>query len=269
MRAASENLVPVTLELGGKSPVIVQKGYSLDYAAAGIAYGKLANAGQTCIAPDYLMVHTDDVAPFVAAYDKAVAALYSKGPASDDYTSIINDRHYTRLNELLDDARSKGARVVESGPKPTDANRRPHTLAPMIVLGATDEMRIMQEEIFGPVLPILTYRQIDEAIAHINARPRPLALYYFGDNGEERRKVLARTTSGNVTINGTLMHYAQDDLPFGGVGPSGMGAYHGIEGFRTFSHAKGVFDQGRWNVSNLLRAPFGQVADKILRLMLR
>jgi coniferyl-aldehyde dehydrogenase len=269
MRSASENLVPVTLELGGKSPVIVQKGYSLDYAAAGIAYGKLANAGQTCIAPDYLMVHEDDVASFLTAYDKAVAGLYPNGPASDDYTSILNDRHYARLNELLDDARSKGARVVESGPKPSDANSRPHTLAPMIVLGATDEMRVMQEEIFGPVLPILTYRQIDEAIAHINARPRPLALYYFGDSGEDRRKVLARTTSGNVTINGTLMHYAQDDLPFGGVGPSGMGAYHGIEGFRTFSHAKGVFDQGRLNASNLLRAPFGQVADRILRLMLR
>jgi coniferyl-aldehyde dehydrogenase len=269
MRAASENLVPVTLELGGKSPVIVQKGYSLDYAAAGIAYGKLANAGQTCIAPDYAMVHENDVALFVAAYDNAVAALYPNGPASDDYTSIINDRHYARLNELLSDARSKGARVVESGPKPNDANSRPHTLAPTTVLGATDEMRIMQEEIFGPVLPILTYRQIDETIAYINARPRPLALYYFGDKGEDRRKVLARTISGNVTINGTLLHCAQDDLPFGGVGPSGMGAYHGIEGFRTFSHAKGVFDQGRWNASNLLRAPFGRLADRILGLMLR
>jgi len=269
MRSASENLVPVTLELGGKSPVIVQKGYSLDYAAASIAYGKLANAGQTCIAPDYLMVHEDDVASFLTAYDKAVAGLYPSGPASDDYTSILNDRHYARLNELLDDARSKGARVVESGPKPSDPSSRPHTLAPMIVLGTTDEMRIVQEEIFGPVLPILTYRQIDEAIAYINARPRPLALYYFGDSGEDRRKVLARTSSGNVTINGTLMHYAQDDLPFGGVGPSGMGAYHGVEGFRTFSHAKGVFHQGRWNASNLLRAPFGRIADKILGLMLR
>jgi coniferyl-aldehyde dehydrogenase len=269
MRAASENLVPVTLELGGKSPVIVQKGYSLDYAAAGIAYGKLANAGQTCVAPDYAMVHEDDVALFVAAYDKAVAALYPNGPASDDYTSIINDRHYARLNELLSDARSKGARIVESGPKPSDANSRPHTLAPTIVIGVTDEMRVMQEEIFGPVLPILTYRQIDETIAYINVRPRPLALYYFGDKGEDRRKILALTISGNVTINGTLLHCAQDDLPFGGVGPSGMGAYHGIEGFRTFSHAKGVFDQGRWNASNLLRAPFGHLADRILGLMLR
>ena len=269
MRAASENLVPVTLELGGKSPAIVQKGYSLNYAAAGIAYGKLANAGQTCIAPDYLMVHEDDVAQFLTAYDKAVTGLYPNGPASDDYTSIINDRHYVRLNELLDDARSKGARVVEAGPKRSDANRRPHTLAPTIVLGATDEMRIVQEEIFGPILPILTYREIDEAIAYINARPRPLALYYFGDNSEDRRKVLTRTASGNITINGTLMHYAQDDLPFGGVGPSGMGAYHGIEGFRTLSHAKGIFEQSRWNASNLLRAPFGQLADRILGLMLR
>jgi coniferyl-aldehyde dehydrogenase len=269
MRAASENLVPVTLELGGKSPVIVQKGSSLDHAAAGIAYGKLANAGQTCIAPDYLMVHEDDVASFLTAYDKAVAGLYPNGPASDDYTSIINDRHYARLNELLEDARTKGARVIESGPNPSGADSRPHTLAPRIVLGATDQMRIMQEEIFGPVLPILTYRKIDEAIAYINARPRPLALYYFGDNIEGRRKVLARTTSGNVTINGTLMHYAQDDLPFGGIGPSGMGAYHGIEGFRTLSHAKGIFDLGRWNASNLLRAPFGQLADRILGLMLR
>jgi coniferyl-aldehyde dehydrogenase len=269
MRSASENLVPVTLELGGKSPVIVQKGYSPDYAATGIAYGKLANAGQTCIAPDYLMVHEGDLPSFLTAYDEAVAALYPSGPASDDYTSIINDRHYARLNDLVEDARIKGARIIEPGPKPSAANSRPHTLAPTIVLGATDEMRIMQEEIFGPVLPILTYREIDEAIAYINARPRPLALYYFGDNSEDRRKVLARTTSGNVTINGTLMHYAQDDLPFGGVGPSGIGAYHGIEGFRTLSHAKGVFDQGRWNASNLLRAPFGRLADRILGLMLR
>jgi coniferyl-aldehyde dehydrogenase len=214
----------------------------------------------------------EKAAPTVAslgAYDKAVAALYPDGPASDDYTAILNDAHYARLNQLLGDARSKGARVMEAGLKLSGSNSRPHTLAPIIVLGVTDEMRIMQEEIFGPVLPILSYRQIDEVIAYINARPRPLALYYFGDNGEDRRKVLARTISGNVTINGTLVHYAQDDLPFGGVGSSGMGAYHGIEGFRTFSHAKGVFDQGRWNVSSLLRAPFGQIADSILRLMLR
>jgi coniferyl-aldehyde dehydrogenase len=269
MKAASDNLVPVTLELGGKSPVIVAKGHALDRAAAGIAYGKLSNGGQTCIAPDYALVHEDEIEAFTAAYDKAVASLYPNGPASDDYTSIINDRHYARLTGLVDDARAKGARILEVGQKPVDARRRPHTLAPMIVLDAKDDIRIMQEEIFGPVLPIRPYREIGEAIAYVNARPRPLALYYYGGDGEDRRKVLSRTTSGNVTINGTLMHYAQEDLPFGGVGPSGMGAYHGIEGFRALSHAKGIFEQGRWSGGNLLRAPFGRLADTILKLMLR
>ena len=247
MKAASENLVPVTLELGGKSPVIVARGHALDHAAAGIAYGKLANAGQTCVAPDYVLIHEDDIDAFVAAYDKAVAALYPDGPASNDYTSIINDHHYARLTGLIEDARAKGARIMEVGVRPDEARGRPHTMPPTVVVGAKDEMPIMQEEIFGPILPVLPYRDIDEAIAYVNARPRPLALYYFGGDGEDRRKALTRTTSGNVTINGTLMHYVQDDLPFGGVGPSGMGAYHGIEGFRSLSHAKGIFDQGRWN----------------------
>ena len=269
MKAASDNLVPVTLELGGKSPVIVAKGPALDHAAAGIAYGKLANAGQTCIAPDYALVHEDQIEAFTAAYDKAVAALYPTGPASNDYSSIINDRHFARLTGLIDDAHAKGARILEAGPQAGEAGRRPHTLAPTIVLDARDDMRIMQEEIFGPVLPVLPYRDIDEAIAYVNARPRPLALYYYGGDGEDRRKVLSRTTSGNVTINGTLMHYAQDDLPFGGVGPSGMGAYHGIEGFRALSHAKGIFEQGKWNGGNLLRAPFGRLAETILKMMLR
>jgi len=269
MKAASDNLVPVTLELGGKSPVIVARGHALDHAAAGIAYGKLANGGQICIAPDYALVHENEIGAFTAAYDKAVCSLYPNGPASDDYTSIINGRHFARVTALVDDARAKGARVLEVGRKPGDAGCRPNTLAPMIMLDAKDDMRIMQEEIFGPVLPVLPYRDIDEAIAYVNARPRPLALYYYGRDGEDRRKVLSRTTSGNVTINGTLMHYAQDDLPFGGVGPSGMGVYHGIEGFRTLSHAKGVFEQGRWNGGSLLRAPFGRLTDAILKLMLR
>jgi coniferyl-aldehyde dehydrogenase len=182
---------------------------------------------------------------------------------------MLNDRHFERLSELLDDARAKGARVVEVGHNPADAQRRRNTLAPTIVLDARDDMRIMQEEIFGPVLPILPYRHIDEAIAYVNSRPRPLALYYFGDDDASRRKVLSRTISGNVTINGTLIHYASDDLPFGGVGASGMGAYHGIEGFRALSHAKGVFEQGRWNGATLLRPPFGALADRVLNFMLR
>jgi coniferyl-aldehyde dehydrogenase len=269
MKAASANLVPVTLELGGKSPVIVSKGYALDHAAAGIAYGKLANGGQTCIAPDYALVHEDEIEAFNAAYDKAVAALYPDGPGSDDYTSVINDRHCARLTGLIDDARAKGARILEVGLKANEAAHRAHTLAPTLVLDVRDDMQIMQDEIFGPVLPVVSYRDLDEAIAYINARPRPLALYYFGHNDDDRHKVLSRTTSGNVTINGTLMHYAQEDLPFGGVGPSGMGAYHGVEGFRALSHAKGIYEQGRWNGSALLRAPFGWLADMVLKVMLR
>lgn len=270
MKAASDNLVPVTLELGGKSPAIVAKGHPPDHAAGSIAFGKLANAGQTCIAPDYALLHESDVEPFLAAYGQAISALYPQGPGeSEDYSSIVNERHFARLNALLDDARGKGARIMEVGRKPGEAQGRARTLAPSVVLGATDDMAILKEEIFGPILPVVTYRDIDEAVAYVNARPRPLALYYFGGDGEDRRKVLARTTSGNVTINGTLLHYAQDDLPFGGVGPSGMGAYHGLEGFRALSHAKGVFEQGRWNAANFLRAPFGWVADAVLKIMLR
>jgi coniferyl-aldehyde dehydrogenase len=269
MRAASENLTPVTLELGGKSPVIVAPGWAHDRTAASIAYGKLANAGQTCIAPDYVLVHADEVKAFAAAYGRAVEALYPDGPLSDDYTSIINGRHFDRLRRLLDDARAKGAYVSDVGKRPETAAGWPHTLAPSVVLGATGDMAIMQEEIFGPVLPVLPYGTIDEAIATVNAHPRPLALYYFGGDDGDRRKVLSRTTSGNVGINATLMHYAQDDLPFGGVGPSGMGAYHGVEGFRRLSHAKGVYVQGRWNAADLMRAPFGRLADAVLRAMLR
>jgi coniferyl-aldehyde dehydrogenase len=269
MRAASDHLVPVTLELGGKSPVLVDRGQALDRVAADIAYGKLANAGQTCIAPDYVLLPESDVDAFVNEFGKAVAALYPKGPASEDYTSIVNVRHFERLRGLLDDARAKGARIVETGPSPEHATHRAHTLAPTLVLDVRGDMRIMQEEIFGPLLPIVSYRDLDEAIAFVNARPRPLALYYFGTSAANRTRVLTRTTSGGVTINGTLLHFAQEDLPFGGVGPSGFGAYHGIEGFRTFSHQKAVFDPGRWNGGALLRPPFGRLTNVILSFMLR
>ena len=269
MRAASEQLVPVTLELGGKSPVLVDRDQPLARVATDIAYGKLANAGQTCVAPDYVLLHESEVEAFIEAWNKAVAALYPEGPASEDYTSIVNVRHYERLRGLLDDARAKGARVVDTGPSPEHAKRRAHTLPPTLVLNVHDDMRIMREEIFGPVLPIVTYRDLDEAIAFVNARPRPLGLYYFGSSAPNRRQVLTRTTSGGVTINGTLLHYVQDDLPFGGIGASGFGAYHGIEGFRAFSHQKAVFEVGRWNGGALLRPPFGGLTDVILSFMLR
>jgi coniferyl-aldehyde dehydrogenase len=269
MRAASQHLVPVTLELGGKSPVLVDRGQPLERVAADIAYGKLANAGQTCIAPDYVLLHEGDVDRFVEAWGKAVAALYPQGPASEDYTSILNVRHYDRLRGLLDDAQAQGARVVETGPSPEQAKARAHTLPPTLVFDVRRDMRIMQEEIFGPLLPVVTYREFTEAIAFVNARPRPLALYYFGSDATNRTRVLTRTTSGGVTINGTLMHYVQDDLPFGGVGASGLGAYHGIEGFRTFSHRKALFGVGRWNGGALLRPPFGRLTNIILSWMLR
>jgi coniferyl-aldehyde dehydrogenase len=269
MRAASEHLVPVTLELGGKSPVLVDRAQPLEGVAAAIAYGKLANAGQTCIAPDYVLLPEGDVDAFVAAWEKAVAAYYPEGPSSQDYTSIVNPRHYDRLRGLLDDARAKGARIVETGPSPERAKSRAHTLPPTLVLDVHDGMKIMQEEIFGPVLPIATYAELDDAIAFVNARSRPLALYWFGSSAANRTRVLTRTTSGGVAINSTILHYVHDDLPFGGVGPSGFGAYHGIEGFRAFSHQKAVFDQGRWNGSALLRPPFGRLTNFILSWMLR
>lgn len=269
MRAASENLVPVTLELGGKSPVIIAPGQVNDATVSRIAFGKLANGGQTCVAPDYVMIHESEVEAFTSAYSRAVSSLYPEGPTSIDYTSVVNDKHFSRLKRLLGDATSKGARVVATGRRPEAAESRPRTLAPTLVLNTSDDMEIMQEEIFGPLMPVLTYDRIDETISYVNAHPRPLALYYFGNDDADRRRVLSRTTSGNVGINNTIMHFAQEDLPFGGVGPSGMGSYHGFEGFRSMSHAKGIYVQGRWNAANLLRAPFGRVADVILGFMLR
>jgi len=269
MKAASDHLVPVTLELGGKSPTVVARGQVHARTMGSIVFGKLSNGGQTCVAPDYALVHEDDLDAFVTQFDATVRASYPEGPTSRDYTSIVSNGHYTRLKNVIDDARQKGARVVEVGVSPESAVRRTRTLAPTLVLSAHDDMTVMQEEIFGPILPVRTYRTMDEVIDYINARPRPLALYYFGNRDADCDKLLARTTSGNVGINNTMMHVAQDDLPFGGVGPSGMGAYHGVEGFRAMSHAKGVFVQGRWNLPSLLRAPFGKLIDLALAAALK
>jgi coniferyl-aldehyde dehydrogenase len=267
MKSAAQNLVPVTLELGGKSPVIIAEDAVIARAAARVAYGKLANAGQTCIAPDYVLIHEDHVEDFAKAYEAAVTKLYPGGTSSQTYTSIINPHHVARLRGLIEDARKKGARVIEISPGQA-APAETRKLAPAIVLHANDTMLLMQNEIFGPILPVVTYRDIDEAINFVNRRPRPLALYYFGGDGEARRKVLERTTSGDVTINDTLMHYVQNDLPFGGVGPSGLGAYHGHEGFKTLSHAKGVFEQARWNFGYLLRPPFRRTTGLAIRYLL-
>ena len=269
LKSASENLVPVTLELGGKSPVLIAEGYSFERATSRIVFGKLLSAGQTCIAPDYALVHETEVDAFIKAYDQSVKKVYPQGPNSDDYTSIINDKQFNTLKALLDDAQKHGAKIIEVGNNPKEALNRPHTMPPILVTGITDQMQIAKQEIFGPILPIIAYKTLDEAIDYINARPRPLALYFFGNSAEDKRKVLNRTISGNVTLNGTFAHIAQDDLHFGGIGESGMGAYHGKEGFLALSHAKGIFEQGRWNGMDMLHPPFGNLIKNLIRFFLR
>jgi coniferyl-aldehyde dehydrogenase len=266
MKAASDNLVPVTLELGGKSPAIIDQGYAADRAAASVAFGKLVNAGQTCTAPDYVLVPSPQVGAFAVAYERVVRAYYPAGERDDAYAAIISRQHYDRLRGLVEDARAKGARIVEIGAATTP---RENTLVPTLLLGATQEMRVMQEEIFGPILPVVAYEAIDDAIAYVNARPRPLALYIFSNRRDAIETVLTRTISGNVTVNDTLLHYAVEDLPFGGVGPSGMGVYHGEEGFKQFSHAKGVFIQSRWNLAGLLHPPYRKLTDAILSYLMK
>ncbi|WP_460481908.1 coniferyl aldehyde dehydrogenase [Comamonas humi] len=270
MRAASDHLVPLTLELGGKSPAIVARGHVNGRTLQSLVYGKLSNAGQTCVAPDYALVHEDDLEAFIAQYAATVQRFYPDGLSSADYTTIASNRHYDRLLGLVEDARRRGARIIEMGDRSVhvSGHERERSLPPTLIVNVADDAPIMQEEIFGPVMPVRTYHQIDEAIAYVNARPRPLALYYFGTEDGDCARLLERTTSGNVGINNTLIHVAQDDLPFGGIGPSGMGAYHGIEGFRAMSHAKGVFVQGRWNLPGLLHAPFGRLADMAVALTL-
>jgi coniferyl-aldehyde dehydrogenase len=255
MRAAADNLTPVTLELGGKSPVIVCRDYPLKKAARTIAIGKFLNAGQTCIAPDYALVPADLALPFAEAVIDETRRLYPTIAGNADYSSIVSDRHFRRLGELLDGARAMGARILAREDKAAEAERK---LPPTVVLGATAEMAIMREEIFGPILPVIPYADLDEAIGHVNAGAKPLALYCFSNDHTVVDGVLARTSSGGVTVNGTLMHCAQDDLPFGGVGPSGTGAYHGRDGFIRLSHARAVFEVGRWSGLDRLAPPYGR-----------
>jgi len=268
MRAAADNLVPVTLELGGKSPAIVHGDFPLDKAVERIVAGKCFNAGQTCIAPDYALVREDQVEAFVEAFRARVAAFYPTLADNADYTSIVNERHYKRVVGLLDEARQRGARIVEANPAGETLDPAQRKLAPTLVIGAPDDSAVMQDEIFGPVMPVVPYSRLEDAIAYVNARPRPLALYYFDRDGERTRKVLSETTSGGACVNDTLLHVGQDDLPFGGVGPSGMGSYHGPEGFYTFSHKKAVMFQPRLNSAGLLSPPFGKTLDRLLGFMI-
>lgn len=272
MEAAAKNLVPVTLELGGKSPVFLGKDADLKKAGERIAMGKMMNAGQICLAPDYLYVPEEMEEGAIAAVQLGVHEMYPTLRDNDDYASIVSDRHFDRLKGLVEDAREKGADVIEVNPADEDFSNANSRKMPLTILrNVTDDMKAMQEEIFGPVLPVKTYKAIDEAIDYVNANDRPLGLYYFGEDSGEREKVLTRTISGGVTVNDVVFHVSMEDLPFGGVGPSGMGSYHGIEGFREFSHARSVYTQPKIDVAKLggFKPPYGKGTDKAIRTMIK
>ena len=272
MEAAAANLVPVTLELGGKSPVFM--GRNADFAKAGerIALGKMMNAGQICLAPDYMYVPQDKEDEAIAGVAKGVKNMYPTLLENDDYASIVSDRHFERLQGLVADAREKGAEVIEVNPGDEDfSNANVRKMPLNIVRNVTDDMKVMQEEIFGPVLPVKTYKQIDEAIDYVNEHDRPLGLYYFGENKGEQEHVLTKTISGGVTTNDVIFHISMEDLPFGGVGPSGMGSYHAIEGFREFSHARAVYHQPKIDIAKLggFKPPFGKATEKAIATMMK
>ncbi|MGE0098345.1 MAG: coniferyl aldehyde dehydrogenase [Hydrogenophaga sp.] len=267
--AAAANLTPTTLELGGKSPCVVDASCDLNTAAIKIAHGKLLNAGQTCIAPDYVLLPRGQEAAFEQAYAAAVAQLFPTIAGNPDYAAIVSDRHLARLTALLDEARAQGARVVDLSPSsgPTPASSR--QMNPTLVFNPAPELRLMKEELFGPILPVLPYDTMDEAIAFINARPRPLAQYWFGTDSASRDRLLRSTVSGGVTVNDTLMHVAHEGLPFGGVGDSGWGSYHGESGFLRFTQQKPVLEQSRWAMGHLFYPPYGVRFDRVMGLLKR
>ncbi len=267
MRAAAENLVPLTLELGGKSPVIVGSGISPRSAADKIMAGKCFNAGQTCVAPDYVLVPKGDLGAFVAGCEAAVVKMYPTIGANPDYTSIINAAHFRRLSAYVSEARERGVKVVEVNPANETLDPANRKIALTILVDPPDDLAVMQDEIFGPVLPIKTYDTLDGAIDYVNDRPRPLSLYFIGHDEDEIEQVLTKTISGGVCVNDTILQVGIDDLPFGGVGPSGMGHYHGREGFASFSKMKPVLRQARLSGTALLRPPFGRAVELLLKLL--
>lgn len=264
--AAARNLTPITLELGGKSPALIDRSVELSAAAHRIAFGKLLNAGQTCIAPDYVLCPREFEQQFVELFFASVERLYGSDPNNPDYTSIIDHPHYDRLEGLLDDARRKGAQIETRAERLTDW-RTLRKFPPFLVRSPTAEMSLSQEEIFGPILPIVAYDRAEEAIAYVNARERPLALYWFGRDTRSRDKVLRETISGAVTINDCLLHIAQENQPFGGVGASGMGAYHGEWGFRSFSKEKPVFYRPRFSATILTQPPYSRLFESVVTVL--
>jgi coniferyl-aldehyde dehydrogenase len=265
MAAAAQNLTPVTLELGGKSPAIVAPDYPLATAVDRIAAGKFLNAGQTCIAPDYVLLPRAMIPAFVEEMQKYISQRYTDIADSPDYASIINAAQYARLKSYLDQAHAAGAKIVELGTG--DAGKR--ILPPTLVLDAREDLALMQDEIFGPILPLVAVDSVEAAIDYVNARPRPLALYHFDLDKARTERVLQRTVAGGVSVNDTVMHFAQIDLPFGGVGPSGVGHYHGREGFLTFTKQKPVLYQARWTSMKLMRPPYRGIADFLVKFLTR
>jgi coniferyl-aldehyde dehydrogenase len=267
MSAASENLTPVTLELGGKSPAIVHEGFPLDVAVKRILVGKLYNAGQTCVAPDYLLVPVGREHDVELLATTILPSLYSSLVSNPDYTRILSRRHYEELAGWRDEAAASGARVVELNPANELCTAENQVFPPTLLFGPPADSTVMRREIFGPILPVVTYRRLDDAIAFVNARPRPLALYYFDRNNRRIARVVRETISGGVLINDVVVHWGQHDLPLGGVGPSGMGHYHGIHGFQAFSKKKGVMVQSRWPPTQLLAPPYAERQGIIERLL--
>jgi coniferyl-aldehyde dehydrogenase len=248
----------VTLELGGKSPTVIDRDFPLDKAMGSLMLGKLYNAGQTCIAPDYLFVHESQQEQLIERIRTQVAEMYPRLAANSDYTSIINERHRERLRGYLDDAREKGATLLELNPGDEAPERFSETrkLPPTLLLDVDDSMAVMQNEIFGPLFPIKTYREFDEVIAYINAHPRPLASYIYSFDSKRLAHFRARVVSGGMAVNSTVLQVAQEDLPFGGVGESGIGRYHGHYGFETFSHQRAVYRQLYPNLMHLVAPPY-------------
>ena len=272
LHAAADNLVPVTLELGGKSPTILGRGADLKRAGERIALGKMMNAGQICLAPDYLLVSKERESEVIDGIRQGVAAMYPTLLSNEDYAAVINARHRDRLKGLIADAVEKGAEAIEINPGGEDFSAANLNKMPLTILRNVDDgMKVMQDEIFGPILPVKTYKGIDQAIDYVNAHDRPLGLYYFGDDRAEREQVLSRTISGGVTVNDVLFHVGIDDLPFGGIGPSGMGSYHGPEGFKTFSHARSIYTQPNIDIAKLagFRPPFGKATDRAVAMQMK
>ncbi len=259
MQSASKNLVPVTLELGGKSPVIIGRSAKLDLAGTRLTFGKLLNGGQLCLSPDYVVVPNELEEQLIARVVQEAQSMYPNITENEDYAGVINERHFARLQNYIDDAVAKGAKLTIVGADKTRASEDNRRMPLHILQNVNEDMLVMHEEIFGPILPVMTYSDVAEVPDMIEPRRNPLAMYYFGKDKREQEYLLSNVQSGGVCINDITLHYVQEDLPFGGVGASGMGAYHGPEGFRTLSHARAIYSQTMIDVLPIIgaRPPFG------------